>query len=151
MNLQIYSLEHKKEFIDIVTKWRLEEWGKDTTFEYIKYHITHSSQKGRVPMTFVALLNDEPVGTVAIWTNDLPARQDLYPWLASLFVVEEHRNKGIGQKLQQKVIDTLIELQYKEVFLYTDHINYYERFGWEFVELAPKRNGEIIRIYRKCI
>src|SRR5690554_4097576 len=96
MQIQIINLAERQEFIDIVSQWLWKEWASDKPLEYIKYSTLHNIQTDRVPMTYVALHGDEPVGTASIWMNDLKCRQDLYPWMASLFVIENMRNKGIG-------------------------------------------------------
>lgn len=149
--LEVVSLADRKDLTETVARWRWQEWGQDLSLEYMKYQTEHNSQKNRLPMTFAALVNGEPAGTVAIWMNDLPSRQDLYPWLAGLYVVQELRGQGIAWQLQKKVIETVREHQYKEVFLYTNHIGYYERYGWEFVEPAPLRDGKLVRIYRYVV
>ena len=102
-------------------------------------------------MTYVALQGEEPIGTVSIWMNDLRCRQDLYPWMASLFVIEEMRNKGIGTLLQNHVIEAAKKMEYKDLYLFTEHHGYYEKTGWVFNELAPKMNGEFTRIYSKSL
>ncbi|MNJ63667.1 Acetyltransferase (GNAT) family protein [compost metagenome] len=98
-------------------------------------------------MTFVALSEDEPVGTVSLWMNDLKCRQDLYPWLAGLYVIEEKRKRGIGKLLQAHAIAEAQKLGYPYLYLITDHAGYYERLGWTFKELAPKAEGEYTRVY----
>lgn len=31
---------------------------------------------------FIAKCNNEAIGVVSLWVNDLKARQDLFPWMA---------------------------------------------------------------------
>ena len=95
---------------------------------------------------YIAKINDELVGTVSIWNNDLTSRQDLTPWLAALFIKDEYRGKGIGTLLQKKCIQVVKELGYKNLYLITDHENYYERTGWKFLEMAPLK-GRQTRVY----
>lgn len=149
MEIRIINLAERIEFLDIVSQWLWREWASDKPLEYIKYSTLHNTQTNRVPMTYVALNGEEPVGTVSIWMNDLRCRQDLYPWMASLFVIEEMRNKGIGTLLQNHVVEEAKRLEYKDLYLFTEHNGYYEKFGWIFNELAPKVNGQFTRIYSK--
>lgn len=147
MDIQIVNLADRTDMIDLVSQWRWKEWLIDSPFEYVKYSTEHNIHRDRIPMTFVAFINDRPVGTVALWMNDLSCRQDLYPWMASLYVDEGHRNMGIGEKLQAHAISIAKDLGYKSMYLITDHVGYYERFGWTFMEVAPKANGRKTRIY----
>ena len=151
MKIRIINLAERIEFLDIVSQWIWKEWNSDKPLEYMKYSILHNIQTDRVPMTYVALHGEEPIGTVSIWMNDLGCRQDLYPWMASLFVIEEMRNKGIGTLLQNHAVEEAKRLEFKDLYLITDHNGYYEKFGWIFYELAPKVNGEFTRIYSKVL
>lgn len=148
MNIRIINLRERMDLLDTVSEWVWREWASDKPLEYVKYQTKNNTQLDRVPMTFVALDGDTPVGTVALWTNDLRCRQDLYPWMASLYVVDDMRNNGIGRQLQDYAIDAAKQLGYEELYLFTDHIGYYERLGWMFMELAPTTTGGSTRIYR---
>ena len=37
---------------------------------------------------------------------------------------------------------------YNYLYLITEHNNYYEKTGWEYIEDAPLDNGKYERIYR---
>ncbi|WP_248912538.1 GNAT family N-acetyltransferase [Paenibacillus macquariensis] len=149
MGIQIVNLADRMEYYETVCQWIWKQWGSDKPIENVKYAVLHNSQTDRVPMTFVALEGDEPVGTVSFWMNDLSCRQDLSPWLACLYVSEEHRGKGIPRELQHRVIEEAKKLGYNELYLITTHDDYYERSGWDFIERAPKSNGDFTKIYRK--
>ena len=97
---------------------------------------------------FIAIYNNQVIGVVSLWRNDLTSRQDLCPYMATLFVKEEYRNKGVGRKLQEKCIDEARRLGYHYLYLITDHKNYYEKIGWTFLEEAPLNDGNYTRIYQ---
>lgn len=97
---------------------------------------------------YIAKYKNEVVGIVSIWLNDLKARQDLFPWMATLYVKEEFRNMGIGKMLQQKCIEETKKMNYKNLYLITEHKNYYEKMGWEYIEDAPLGDGNYERIYK---
>lgn len=61
--------------------------------------------------------------------NDLCARQDLFPWMATLYVKENFRSMGIGKLLQKKCIEKAKKMNYKNLYLITEHENYYEKTG----------------------
>ncbi len=54
---------------------------------------------------FIAVEGETLVGTVGLWRCDLISRQDLFPWMAALYVSPDARGRGIAQLLQQHVID----------------------------------------------
>ena len=102
-----------------------------------------------VPQTYIALYDEQPAGVVSLWMNDLKTRQDLYPWMATLFVKPEYRNLKIGQLLQYASIEATKETtDYPYLYLVTEHHNYYEKTGWEFVETVPTGTGTSENVYR---
>src|SRR5665647_1042586 len=64
-----------------------------------------SRTKGEIPFTFVAIENGKCIGTVSLFSNDLKERADLTPWLGSLYVSIDYRNKGVAKQLMDKVIE----------------------------------------------
>jgi N-acetylglutamate synthase-like GNAT family acetyltransferase len=144
----VTNLADEPEFIEQVSVWLWEEWSKanGNPLETTIYRTKHSICKGKIPQMLIAKYKDELVGTVSLWHNDLTSRQDLTPWLATLYIKTEYRGKGIGTLLQEKCIEAARELGYKELYLITDHENYYERSGWKFLEMAPNKDT-FIRVY----
>ena len=146
--ITIVNLADDMKYIEEVATWLWDEWSKDlgAKLEDVIYSTKHSMCKDRVPQVYIAKFNDELVGTFSIWQNDLSSRQDLTPWLSVLYIKNEYRGQGIGTLLQEKCIQVVKDLGYESLYLITDHENYYERIGWEFLELTPFK-GRLIRIY----
>ena len=105
--IKIMNLLDDIESLEEVSKWIYEEWEKkyNRKLEDIIYRSKHSLNRNGIPQMYIAKHENEVVGVVSIWRCDLKSRQDLYPWMATLFVKEEYRNKGIGTILQKKVIE----------------------------------------------
>jgi len=145
----IVNLADDTKHIEEVSLWSWEEWSKagGKTLEEVVFRTRHSICKDKVPQVYIAKLGEELVGTVSLWHNDLSSRQDLTPWLASLYIKKEYRGKGLGTLLQQKCIEVTKELGYNNLYLITDHENYYERTGWVFLDMAPL-NGKTTRVYK---
>ena len=151
-SIQILNLRDHPSYFDIVCEWLWSEWGKDgRTIDDIKYRTSHCLGKDSVPMTFVAVLNNEPVGTYSLWVNDLKSRQDLTPWFAVLYVKPEMRRQGIGALLSEHAMSIAKSLNYKKLYLITDLEGHYEKYGWKFVELAPLPGGKKTRVYEYSI
>ena len=150
--IKILNLIDEQEYIEEVSEWIWKEWSKchGAKLEDIIYRSKHSLKKdgSGIPQMYIAKYKNKVVGVVSIWLNDLTARQDLYPWMAALYVKKEYRNMGIGKMLQNKCIEECKKMKYKNLYLITDHINYYEKTGWEFLENSPLGNGNYTRIYR---
>lgn len=147
--LIIEHLADHKEYVDNVIDWLWKEFGNGDNYAFWESIVKHSLIKNQLPLTFIALMDNELVGTVGLWRSDLVSRQDLYPWLSALFVKEQYRNKNIGQELQRFLIDYCRKKGYKKLFLYTDICNYYEKTGWQYIGDGIEYSGGNIKIYKK--
>ena len=138
-----------QEYLDEVARLYWKEWSekKGDTVEGVRYRTEHCLEEDGIPQTYIALYESELVGIVSLWRNDLCARQDLYPWMAGLYVKEGYRNLGIGVFLQNKIIEVARNLGYQKLYLITEHENYYEKNHWKYLERAPLGDGEMTRIY----
>lgn len=137
--------------MDTVISWIWKEFGSKNDYAFFESIIKNSLRKNQLPLTFIALIDNELVGTIGLWRGDLLSRQDLYPWLSALVVKENYRGKGIGQELQHFLFNYCRETGFTELFLYTDICNYYEKTGWEYLEDGVEYSGEYIKIYKKKI
>lgn len=136
-----------------ITEWMYKWWGKDEmhTFEEIKNFVKHSLQENRLPQTYGAFINNEIVGMYQFSYEDLFVRPDIYPWLANVYVDEKYRNTGICRKLMESVKENALNnINSNELYLYTKHINLYEKFGWKCISDIDTYNKEnkIQRLYR---
>ncbi|MBX4268174.1 GNAT family N-acetyltransferase [Clostridium estertheticum] len=149
--LIIEHLADHNEYVDTVINWIWKQFGDENNYEFWESIVKKSLRKNRLPLTFIALLDNELVGTIGLWRSDLVSRQDLYPWLSALFVNENYRGKKIGQELQHFLAEYCRVAGFNELFLYTDICNYYEKTGWKYLEDGVEYSGEYIKIYRKDI
>lgn len=148
--VKIINLLDDKKYLEEVSEWIWKEWSekRGAKKEDTLYRSEHSLSYDEIPQMYIAKYNDEVIGVVSIWRNDLIARQDLYPWMATLIVKPEYRNKGVGKKLQERCIEECRKLKYENLYLITEHENYYEKTGWKFLEMAPEEDGSYVRVYK---
>ena len=110
--------------------------------------VEHSQTPGALPITFVAVEGERLLGTVGLWRCDLISRQDLYPWMAALYVAPEARGQGLAGKLQQHVIGYARAQGYTELFLYSACRDFYERFGWQYIGEGLDYPASAVSLYR---
>ncbi|WP_242972910.1 GNAT family N-acetyltransferase [Anaeromicrobium sediminis] len=91
--IKIENLSKHKEHIDTVSKWLWKEWGTEDNLEFFKSIMVHSLDSTNLPQTFIALDDEEPIGTIGLWRCDMVSRQDLFPWLSALYVIPTYRIK----------------------------------------------------------
>lgn len=67
-------------------------------------------------------------------------RCDLSPWYATMYVKKEHRGNGYSKVLNDAILRKAKKLGYKKVYLKSDLVNYYEKFGAIYIDRL--KNGE---------
>lgn len=123
-------------------------WGRPDNFEFYRDCIEHSSlDTNSIPRFYLMLDQDRIIGCYALITNDLISRQDLWPWLACLWVEPDYRGRELGKHLLAHGISEAKRIGYKRVYLTTDHDGYYERYGWQRIEDGYDLRGDKGRIY----
>lgn len=152
--LEIIRLEQSdNEIFEKVVDWNYNWWGikLGKSREEVRYFFEHSVLKDRLPQTFVALMEDKPVGMYQLsMTDDLFGRPDIYPWLVNVYVDEAYRGRQICREMMLTVPQNAKNAEIKTLYLYTSHIGLYEKFGWEFVEMVKTfdEKSPLERLYK---
>lgn len=145
--MKIYSLFDKKEYIEKYVECCVKEWGntKDT-FEF-KEKINRKIKKildgdDNLISCLVLLDEDSLVGFISLFKTDGEERNDLTPWYATMYVSDNYRGKGYSKVLNDAILKEAKMLGYDKVYLKSDLINYYEKFGAKYIENL--NNGETL-------
>jgi GNAT superfamily N-acetyltransferase len=138
--IEILPLSDRRGCIEQLAQWQFAQWGPfnpantiDRRIDRLHGHL----ESGRVPQTFVAFDGERLLGSASIVAADLPSRDDLSPWLASVYVDPPFRNRGIGAALVKRVAQEARALGFPTIYLFTpDRAAFYANLGWQTVELA---------------
>ena len=145
----IHPLYAAPQHASCVTEWLWRAFGADALPRaFFASIVEHSQTPGALPITFVAVEGERLLGTVGLWRCDLISRQDLYPWMAALYVAPEARGQGLAGKLQQHVIGYARAQGYTELFLYSACRDFYERFGWQYIGEGLDYPATAVSLYR---
>ena len=96
---------------------------------------------------YLCLDDNKIVGGLGVIENDFHMRKDLTPNICAVYVQEKYRNQGIAGNLLNMAVNDLKLKGISPVYLITDHINFYERYGWEFLCMAQEESGNYTRMY----
>ena len=146
--MKIIPLYDAPHFADQVVDWLWREFGDSLPRDFFASIIAHSQRPGQLPLTFVLVDEDQLLGTVGLWRCDLISRQDLFPWLAALYVAQSARGQGLARTLQQHVIETAREMGFTELHLYSACRDFYERFGWQYIGDGLDYPDTTVHLYR---
>jgi GNAT superfamily N-acetyltransferase len=136
--VHIVPLAERPEFVATVARWHWEAWGAEDpagSVESWTARLAGWANHDAIPMIFVALAGDSPVGSVSLTIHDLPQRRDLWdlwPWLSGLYVVPECRGRGVGRALVARAEAQARSMGVARLYLHTARARgLYERIGWE--------------------
>ncbi len=131
--MTIIPLADRPEVIPTLAQWFHDEWsGFDgRSVETVAQQLQSNLNRDSIPITFLAVSGAELLGTISIEVSDLPPRDDLSPWLASLFVAPQARRAGVGSALVRHVLDFARTRGLAELYLWTPGSpEFYARRGW---------------------
>jgi len=146
--MKIAYLADHPQYVPTVSKWITDEWGRESpgmTQESIEEKFRSYLNRNVIPLTLLAMVENQPVGTASLVFHDMQDRQELSPWLAAVYVLPEYRGKGIGSKLV-KVIELLsASLDVEQLYLFTpDRESFYARMNWTVLERTSFREKDVV-------
>jgi GNAT superfamily N-acetyltransferase len=148
--LEIVEIQKRPDLFDEAVKVFWNQWGNEKNYRFYQDCMIHSCKTtDEIPRFYIALLKESIIGTYALIRNDLNSRQDLYPWLACLYVYPEHRGNGIGAHLLQHALQETRRKGFKNLYLSTDLEGYYEKYGWIHSTVTYGVSGGSIKVYEK--
>ena len=142
--MQIINIKDKLNYLKEYVKLCYLEWSdrEKPLVKYMDYKID-SIKSGDKVISILGLVNEEElIGFISLFKYDGDERKDLTPWYATMYVKKEYRGKGYSKLLNQAIIKEAKRLEYDKVYLKSDLINYYEKFGAKRIEQL--KNGEIL-------
>ncbi len=145
-DFSIIPLTEKTELVDACVAWSYGEWGSQVpTRNLMKVYedYVESIKDEMLPMTWIAMVGEQPVGMARLKKNDHIEREDLKPWFSSLYVHPRYRGQGIAQALCAHVEKYAKEVYgYEEIYLFTGTAEkMYEKLGYEKIGTVTDRSG----------
>ncbi len=136
--MTIEYLADRREFVPILAQGLFREWGHlraGDTVEDQAARIQRSCGHREIPTAFVAAAGEQVLGCAMLVEHDMSTRPELSPWLAGVFVPRDHRRRGIGTALVERVVLEARALGESRLYLYTPGPGtLYSRLGWSVVE-----------------
>ena len=145
--LVLISVRERPEWADRMIAFFRRHWATEASGMVYEDCIRSSiGAKSPTPQWYALAKGDRVVAGCGLIANDFISRMDLTPWLAALYVEEEFRSKGLGERLVRHCLAETGRLGYDALYLCTDHVGYYERFGFEQIATGYHPWGESSRI-----
>ena len=129
---KIINICEQPELKDIVAEWFHSKWG--IPLEAYKESISASLNGDvTVPSWYICLDDNKIIGGMGVIENDFHDRKDLTPNVCAVYTEEEYRCQGVAGSMLSFVCKDMKSNGIDTLYLVTDHNNFYERYGWEFL------------------
>ena len=128
---QYITLRECPEMKDYAAQWFHGKWGvpTDAYLSCMEAYINHETELG----WYLCLDGLKIVGGMGVIENDFHDRKDLTPNVCAVYTEKEYRCQGIAGKLLNLVVADTKQKGISPIYLLTDHVGFYERYGWEFL------------------
>jgi GNAT superfamily N-acetyltransferase len=147
--MQIVSLTERPEHLMQLAEWHHAEWSYLNPARSFAGRVAEMQEDlagNVIPTTYVAAVDDKLLGSASILAQDMSSHPELSPWLASVYVDERHRGKGIGSALVRRIMQHARDHKIARLYLYTpDQEQLYARLGWQLLSREPY-NGTPVTI-----
>ena len=121
MDFTIDFLAHHSNAVDTLATWHHAQWSyldRDVTLEQRAAALRQRRADG-IPLTVVALAGETVLGSASLIQHDMDTRMEFSPWLASVYVAQDYRRRGIGSALVKRIEQEARTLDYKTLYLFT--------------------------------
>ena len=96
---------------------------------------------------FATISEDKIIGFCTFLKTDYYPENRYSPWISSIFVDEAYRGCRISGKMIETVIAYAKEHGFSKVFIPSDMIGFYEKYGFEKIDELRNYGGEIDNIF----
>ena len=146
--MRIEYLADHPSLIPTLARWHQDQWSylsPGRTMEQRVATLQAHLRPAQIPTSFVALSGDTLLGGAGLIAHDMDTRMDLSPWLACVYVTPEHRRRGIGTALVQRVVHEARALDVDTLYLFTpDKEEFYARLGWSVIERTRYHGCQVV-------
>lgn len=140
------TLTEKPELKEEAAYWFHSKWGipKEAYLECMNAYLDNETDYG----WYFCLCDEKIVAGMGVIENDFHDRKDLAPNVCAVYTEEDYRCKGIAGNLLNMVVEDMRHKGISPIYLVTDHIGFYERYGWEFLCMVQGDDEpEMTRMY----
>lgn len=149
MSMKVVSVRENPEFEKTAIGYFQKHWASEESKPVYEDCIHHCiTAENSLPHWYLLMDDEEIIGCAGLITNDFISRMDLYPWICAVYIEEKHRGNAYGKILLEKAKEDAKKGGFKNVYLCTDHIGYYEHYGFEYIGTGYHPWGETSRIYK---
>lgn len=144
--MKVYNMKDKLEYLDEVAMLEYDEWASNKE-ENKKVRLEKKKEKicglfSHESFCKLILIDDNKlIGFISLFPSDCEEEKDLTPWYATMYVKKEYRNKGYSKILNDAILKEAKKRGFETIYLKTDLVNYYEKFGAIFIKKLKSKES----------
>jgi len=100
---------------------------------------------------FVAVDDNNIAGYCTFVKKDCIPNVEYTPYISCIFVGEKYRGKRLSEKMILAVMEYAKKLKFNEVYIVSDHINLYEKYGFIKVDEKMDYWNNLESIYKRTL
>lgn len=143
---QFITLRELPELKDEAAGWFHSKWHvpKEAYLACMDAYLGQETEYG----WYLCLCEGRIIAGMGVIENDFHDRKDLTPNVCAVYTEEPWRGQGIAGRLLNLTVEDMRSKGISPLYLVTDHIGFYERYGWEFFCMAQgDGEPEMTRVY----
>jgi len=147
-------LADRPELLPVLADWFYDEWGRgnpNSSPESMQRILREYLNKDQFPLTIVCTRNSKPIACASLKIQEMETHPQYIHWLGGVYVHPKYRNQEIGSQLVEYAANQAVNLNTKELYLYTrSHEDFYTRLGWQVIE-RPLYEGRVAIVMRRIL
>lgn len=143
-----FSCENKQQYLKQIESY---DWSAAKFLATIIKEERFEQTLGGWAKLFLLTDGDALVSFITFSAQDCIADHDMTPWLGFLHTAPEYRGNRYGKVLIDSVCEFAHNEGFKAVYIATDHVDLYEKYGFTYIENRIDIWGVDSRIYVRTI
>lgn len=146
--IEYFASENQEHWLNEIKK---SDWGAG---QFLYQLLSENDLKNKVGKTAVVPMLVDETKLVAFCTfapfDDIQPT-DLTPWIGFVYTFPEYRGHHYAGMLLEYA-ESIAKVMGKEaLYISTNHVGLYEKYGYSFLEIAKDIGGEDSRVYQKIL
>ena len=146
--MEIICITEKPHFLEAAAEFFHSRWGVPKHL-YLESMTDSLAAKMPYPRWYVMMDGDVIIGGFGLIENDFMVESecDSLPWVCAVYIDKDHRGQNLGAKMLAYATSQATKLGLQRIYLNTDHIGFYEQYGWTYEGDFLHQSGDMCRVY----
>ncbi|MBQ9166359.1 MAG: GNAT family N-acetyltransferase [Oscillospiraceae bacterium] len=129
--INFYESTNQSELVEKINQC---DWGAARFLTELLRENTFLSTLGGEGTLFLLMDGDRVVSFATLTKQDSIRDETLFPWIGFVYTTPEYRGHRYAGKLLAHAEASAVKQGYTRVFLATDHVGLYEKYGFTYLE-----------------